>query len=42
MFLVWFFLKIDSYFFPIKPFELSILAANENESAESFDTNVTL
>ena len=42
MFLVWCSLKIDSYFFAIKPFGFSVLAATENESAESFDTNVTL
>ena len=29
-------------FFAIKPFGFSVLAATENESAESFDTNVTL
>ena len=42
MFLVWFSLEIDSYFFAIKPFGFSVLAATENESAESFDTNVRL
>ena len=43
MFLVWCSLKIDSYFFAIKPFRFSVLApATENESAESFDPNVTL
>ena len=42
MFLVWFFLKIDSYFFAVKPFEFSVLVATENESAKSFDTNVAL
>ena len=41
-FLMWCFLKIDSYIFAIKPFGFSVLAANENESAESFDTNVML
>ena len=35
-------LKIASYFFAIQPFGFSVLAATENESAESFDTNVTL
>ena len=29
-------------FFAIKPFGFSVSAATENESAESFDTNVTL
>ena len=29
-------------FVAIKPFGFSVLAATENESAESFDTNVTL
>ena len=35
MFLVWCSLKIDSYFFAIKPFGFSVLAAtdHENESA---------
>ena len=46
MFLVWCSLKIDSDFFAIKPgikpFGFSVLAATENESAQSFDTNVTL
>ena len=44
MFLVWCCssLKIDSYFVAIKPFGFSVLAATENESAESFDINVTL
>ena len=42
MFLVWCSLKVDSYFVPIKPFGFSGLEATENESAESFDTNVTL
>ena len=42
MFLVRCSLKIASYFFAIKPFGFSVLAATEHESAESFDTNVTL
>ena len=42
MFLVWCSLNIDSYFFAIKPFGFSVLVATENESAESFDTNVAL
>ena len=39
MFLVRCSLKIASYFFAIKPFGFSVLAATENESAESFDTS---
>ena len=35
-------LKIEFYCFAIKPFGFSVLAATEKESAESFDTNVTL
>ena len=42
MFLVRCSLKIASYYFAIKPFGFIVLAATENESAESFDTNVTL
>ena len=42
MFLVWCSLKIDCYFLAFKPIGFSVLAATENESAESFDTNVTL
>ena len=44
MFLMRCSLKIASYFFAIncKPFGFSVLAATENESAETFDTNVTL
>ena len=32
MFLAWCSLKIDSYFFAMKPFGFSVLAATENES----------
>ena len=42
VFLAWCSLKIDSYFFAIKPFGFSVLAATKKESADSFDTNVTL
>ena len=35
-------LKIESYCFATEPFGFSVLAATEKESAESFDTNVTL
>ena len=42
MVLVWCFLKTDYLIFAIKPFVFSVLAATENESVESFDTNAKL
>ena len=35
MFLVWCSLKIDSYFYAIKPFGFSVLATTENEHSKS-------